>query len=407
MIGDEEEIRCWLKCVLTEENIDDFSVQILGNSEKGDGYLGDIIFVRLTSANGRSPKEYNLVLKCSKRSQILREKTPVKDAFINEIYIYNTVLPVFTQFQLEHGINNPFDSVPKCYGKFTSENMEVLVFENLKSVGYTLWNKKQPLTRKHIDMVMTEYSKFHAISFAMKDQQPEKFEELSTGLTDVFKMFMDTMDIESMFGKSFDDLYDVLKGDLDDNTLMTWKNFKNQIKHVFEGMCEQSDTNKVITHGDCWNNNFMYKHAANNETLPVKVAILDWQIAKYFSPICDLSYFLFACISKEDIEDLDEILKVYHKSLTSYLNKMGTDSNVYPLDTFLADWKKYCKYGVTMSSMLFKICATDKDEVVDIAQMAESGQNFEDTFSYEVKDKTSFKNRARHVVKYVVENNLI
>jgi hypothetical protein len=139
----------------------------------------------------------------------------------------------------------------------------------------------------------------------------------------------------------------------------------------------------------------------------VKVAILDWQIAKYFSPICDLSYFLFACISKEDIDDLDEILKVYHKSLTSYLNKMGTDSSVYPLDTFLADWKKYCKYGVTMSSMLFKICATDKDEVVDIAQMAESGQNIEDTFSYDVKDKASFKNRAKHVVKYVVENNLI
>jgi hypothetical protein len=263
MTSNEKQIHSWLKGIFTEENVDDFSVQILGNSEKGDGYVGDIVFVRLASAVARPPKEYNLVLKCSKQSPALRETAPVKEAFINEIYIYNTVLPVFTQFQLEHGIDNPFDSFPRCYGKFTSDDMEVIVFENLKSVGYTLWNKKQPLTRNHIDMVMTEYSKFHAISFAMKDQQLEKFEQLSTGLTDVFKMFMDIMDIENMFRKSFDDVYDLLKGDLDDNTLMTWKNFRNQIKYIFNDLGKEPGTKKVITHGDCWNNNFMFKHAVS------------------------------------------------------------------------------------------------------------------------------------------------
>jgi hypothetical protein len=259
MIGDEQEIRCWLKSVLTEENIDDFSVQILGNSEKGDGYNGDIHFARLASADTHPPKEYNLVLKCSKRSQALREKFPVKESFFNEIFIYKTVLPVFTQFQLERGINKPFDSVPQYYGQFTSENLEVLVFENLKSVGYTLCNRKQPLTRKHIDVVMTEYSKFHATSFAMKDQQPEKFEELSTGLIDVFKMSIENMDMESLFRNCIDDVYDLLKGDLDDNTLLTWKNFKSQIKCMFKDMYEQSDTRKVIIHGD----NFMFKHAVS------------------------------------------------------------------------------------------------------------------------------------------------
>jgi hypothetical protein len=102
--------------------------------------------------------------------------------------------------------------------------------------------------------------------------------------------------------------------------------------------------------------------------------MLDWQISKYSSPICDLSYFLFACISKEDIEELDEILRLYHKSLTSHLSKMGADSStLYPLNTFLEDWKKYCRFGVAMSSMLFKICATDSDEVIDIAHAAENG----------------------------------
>jgi hypothetical protein len=116
MIRNEDEIRFWLKSVLTEENLDDFSVNILGNSEKGDGYAGDIVFVRLTSAIAHAAKEYNLVLKCSKRSETLRKTTPIKEAFTNEIYVYDTVLPVFTQFKRKHGIENPFDSVTKNYG---------------------------------------------------------------------------------------------------------------------------------------------------------------------------------------------------------------------------------------------------------------------------------------------------
>jgi hypothetical protein len=136
--------------------------------------------------------------------------------------------------------------------------------------------------------------------------------------------------------------------------------------------------------------------------------MLDWQISKYSSSILDLSYFLFACISKEDIEDLDEILRLYHKSLSSHLHRMGADSNkLYPLDTFLKDWKKFGRFGASMSSLLFKVCATDSDEVIDFAEAVENGGDIDSVFSYDVKDKTSYKNRARHVVKYVVESGLI
>jgi hypothetical protein len=58
------------------------------------------------------------------------------------------VLPVFTDFQHKHGIEKPFDSVPKYHGKLIRENVEVLVFENLKSIGYTLWNKKQSVSTR-------------------------------------------------------------------------------------------------------------------------------------------------------------------------------------------------------------------------------------------------------------------
>jgi hypothetical protein len=135
---------------------------------------------------------------------------------------------------------------------------------------------------------------------------------------------------------------------------------------------------------------------------------LDWQTSNHSSPIIDLSYFLFACISKEDIEDLDEILQLYHKSLTSHLSRMGADSNLlYPKDTFLQDWKKYGRFGAALSSLVFKVSATESEEVIDFTEATENGGNGSTAFSYDVKDKASYKNRARHVVKYVVENGLI
>jgi hypothetical protein len=44
-VGDESEIKSWLEMVLKKENLINISVNILGTSEKGDGYMGDIIFV--------------------------------------------------------------------------------------------------------------------------------------------------------------------------------------------------------------------------------------------------------------------------------------------------------------------------------------------------------------------------
>jgi hypothetical protein len=261
MTRNESEIRFWLKNILTEENLDDFSVNILGNATKGEGHVGDIVFISLTSAE--SPKEYHLVLKCSKQNKTLRETTPDKECFTNEIYVYDTVFSVFTQFQRKHQIENPFDSVPKYYGKFMNENIEVLVFDNVKNAGYSLWNKKNPLTRKHINMVVEEYGKFHAVSFAMQDQHPEQFEELSSGLQEVLKMVLKSNGLDGMLMKCTDEVYDLLKGDLDDNILSTWKNFKSQMNYIFYDMCKEPDVKKVIIHGDCWNNNYMFKYAVS------------------------------------------------------------------------------------------------------------------------------------------------
>jgi hypothetical protein len=132
----KSEIKSWLKVALKKENLRDIAVNEIGTSEKGDGYMGDIIFASVSGkTEDQSTKEYDLVLKCSKQSQALRENRQMILIYLNEIFMYDHVLPTFLKFQEDKGIKDPFNSVPKCYGSFKGENIEVIVLENLKKSG--------------------------------------------------------------------------------------------------------------------------------------------------------------------------------------------------------------------------------------------------------------------------------
>ncbi|KAJ3666356.1 hypothetical protein Zmor_001801 [Zophobas morio] len=388
----ETEIKYWLRKIL-KDNIEDHSVNILGNPEKDDGYLSDILFVNLTPNSNNEGKTYELVLKCNKTSQAFRETTPIKEAFKSEMFIYNKVIPEFTKFQAGKGIR---------------DYVQIIVLENLKISGYVLWDKKHPFTRKHIDLVVEEYAKFHSLSIALQINDPQKFKELSDCLGDTLNEFVKANNLGVLFGRAVLEIHDLLKGDLDEDTLSTWKILYEKAHFILEDMVDKNEALTVILHASCWCNNFMFKYASGENLLPIRVSMLDWQMSRTSSPILDLSYFIFSHISSEDIQHMSDILNVYYEKLKLHSSQLGADlHDFYPKQQFLDDWRKYVKFGALYSSLVYKLCATEKDEVIDVADTSDSGKNFTEAFAYEVKNKAAFKNRAKHVVKYMVENQLI
>lgn len=105
---------------------------------------------------------------------------------------------------------------------------------------------------------------------------------------------------------------------------------------------------------------------------------------------------------------MDAVLKKYYDTLSDFLEKLGSDPNtVYPIEQFFEEWKTHCKFGVLFSTFVMKICSTEKDEVVDLGQAAESGKDFVDSFNYRLKDNSNLIKRLRPIIKYVTQNNLI
>lgn len=174
----------------------------------------------------------------------------------------------------------------------------------------------------HVRLVMENLAKYHAISFAMKDQQPDKFKELSSNLVELFAR-RDEPIVRDYFSKSMEDIYDVILSDED--AILRSKMKKMLNKDAIDVAYDCVDASlagpaTVIAHGDVWQNNTLFRYDDNKN--PIEVCLLDWQISRHSSPVIDILYYLFCCTTKELRDDhYDEFLKIYHKSLSTHIRK--------------------------------------------------------------------------------------
>lgn len=262
-IPNEIEIQAWLNQIFVEDQY--LSVKTLEKAGKGAGFLGEVFFVLATATNAENEiiKTYDLVVKCSQRCKILREKTPTKNVFFNEIFFYNVVYPSFVSFQKMRKVEHPFINIPKYYGAHTEENIEVLVLQNLRSDGYMMWDQKKTLTRKHIDKIVESYAKFHAISVAMKHQESVRFHKLANNLFNPYEELASQQFVQP-FIKTTQNVYNLIKDKVNQETASKWKKIIEEVPLFFEQRALNClDGINVILHGDSWNNNFLHQYEAS------------------------------------------------------------------------------------------------------------------------------------------------
>lgn len=96
-----------------------------------------------------------------------------------EACMYRTVLPAFVDFQREKGLTpeNGFFAFPRCYGIVADAENDnyAIVMEDLKEKGYDMFNKFNSIDLGHVRFIMEELVRYHAVSFAMRDQRLEVF----------------------------------------------------------------------------------------------------------------------------------------------------------------------------------------------------------------------------------------
>lgn len=262
----EIQIFKWIDTFLQNTEIVNYELN-LKFSEKGEGYTTTVIFVTV-NGNGKSTGEntkLDLVLKVSKLFKT-EDQDVIHEMFKKEAFVYDKVFPQMKIFAHEKRGTEFFNSVPMYYTTIRADGREILVLDNLRTKGYKLHDRIHPMNFHHIKLVLKKYAQFHAISFAFKDQKPDEFKRLFGNYVNCYKILA-----SSVFGeicqhkmkKAFDTIYEVNK----ELAKKFDKILQKGVINIWNQIAEETEES-VITHGDCWNSNFLFKYDVSKIIYP-------------------------------------------------------------------------------------------------------------------------------------------
>lgn len=219
-------------------------------------------------------------------------------------------------------MENSFTEYPICYQTLDEEPTECVLLEDMSVRGFSIIDRyTEEVTPDHVYLFMQALGKFHALSFALKDQQPQKFQELASNLKEFFQT--DDLNVKDSFNQQTKSITAILKNDEDAHLLIKVESLYVKDPIVIALECVDSKlagSASVIAYGDAWQNNTMFRY--DEQRKPIEISLLDWQESRHSTPIIDLAKFIFCCTTKQ-VRDAhyDNFLKTYHDTLSAHIRR--------------------------------------------------------------------------------------
>ncbi|XP_022125350.2 uncharacterized protein LOC111000272 [Pieris rapae] len=321
----------------------------VGEMGKGDSYLSDVYRIKIHGKSGGNSRHLQLIVKTIPKNICRRLTFRSHDFFRNEINFYLNVLPVLLKFQSNKQMTEPYENYTNVFLALTDGTHDVICLEDVSLQNYGNPTRQEGIDYEHCQLTVQVLAKFHALSFAMRDQKPEEFAKLSNVLPENYydPTYWDWY--EKFWKRLCITAIDAVEREYP-NTVYVDKIKEFAIPERYLDMIQavQDKTNGVISQGDCWTVNFLYKYENKQ---PIDAKMIDFQLARCASPVLDLSFAIYACTDQNLREKhYDALLKDYYDVLSKQISEMGSDpKKVYPWSTFMEEVKKYSYFGLAFS----------------------------------------------------------
>lgn len=294
---------------------------------KGDNYLGVVWRIRV-------PQAKSLVLKLPPQNAIRRKQFFAQPCFARESLAYEQFLPLTQCFQQERAVpqEQRFHHYAQCLRTRLDEPNECIVLEDLCAAGYRLHDRFAELTPAHASLVMRAYAKLHAVSLALKQQQPQRLRPFQQ-MVDIFAQRRGDHALHVYFEQLKQNALGALRPLEDAPALQRLQAYFARGSY-FDLLLELLSGNNcepyaVVCHGDSWNNNLLYRQQQTEQAdgnrqqeQPQQVCLIDWQLMRYASPVTDLAYFLFSCTTQQfRRQHYNSMLDAYHQELCAQLTR--------------------------------------------------------------------------------------
>ncbi|XP_071526467.1 uncharacterized protein [Panulirus ornatus] len=216
--------------------------------------------------------------------------------------------------------------VPKCFYMRGDSGKEIIFLENLLPRGFKMNDRSKGLDVAHTKLILQELARFHAASLLLLAKVPDRvldhrydFIKIDwTNFSDNAKDFL--KDFFSMVMKKNSNILHLVGG---------YRRVEEWLARNSERGCDMMESHlqtdvpfDVICHGDCWNNNLLFRYSDTG--VPLEVMLLDMQVCRRASPALDLNNLLFTSLpGRLRKANTDDFLATYYDSLSKVLKGGG------------------------------------------------------------------------------------
>ena len=339
---------------------------------KGENYCSIIYRVAVEfkrCKNNEETEMIGLIIKTLSAVEIMAKFLTESKSFEKETELYQITVPAMFNFLQQNIQGREVQHLtPFCY---KTSRPHTLVLEDLMTLGFRMANRHDRLDLLHCTLALKDLAKFHAASVALYDKNPNCMDEYVENMyteknRDAIMKFTDP---------TINALADVVE---------KWSGFEkygDKLRLIIPTICDRiielvkpiPDSLSVLTHGDFWVNNMMF-HYCPETGKPDQVRFIDFQMARYSSPVLDLQYFIHTSASEQVRSEYTEhLLQMYHTELQDTLRKLGCYHHIYTFEQMKKEYEDRSLFGLITACTVLGAVLADPAEAFDMENIKEDG----------------------------------
>ncbi|XP_042227323.1 uncharacterized protein LOC121869809 [Homarus americanus] len=339
-------------------------------TQKGDNYANVVTSVSVSYSIHGKDQSVSYVVKINTKHNVDNEMDFfIAILFKKEAEFYEEIMPLLNSELTSVGLREL--RMPTWFHTHCEDGQDMIFLENLRPQGYQMFDRRKVMDVPHATLVLQELARMHAASRLLQARTPdEEFCDQFKYIKTTWTNFCDTAKemVNNFFASTICNAEEMLHKVKGYELAEQWmaKN-KTDTAGVIERHLIRDPKFDVICHGDCWNNNVLFRY--NEDGDPVEVMLVDLQLNGVASLANDLNYFLHSSLHGNDRKiNLQNLLTSYYYTFTKVL-EAGGEATPFTLQELHQEYMNKLEYGVLFSTMQTTVLFSEGSDILDIDAM--------------------------------------